>query len=179
MTLLEVLLACAVLSVIAIAGMALAQGSRAGSRRSAVAQFDAELAYAESLAANSGNGATLVFTPGTTGDGFVLTVYSGRPTSAGAMQQSSLAPIHGGGTITEAKLGGIPFSVFLDGAGHASARSGSVSPGTIVASDPGCPLGEPAIALRFSDSRGSDTRTIPCNAAIAGAPAAIGTVSPR
>lgn len=178
MTLLEVLLACAVLSVIAIAGMALAQGSRAGSRRSAVAQFDAELAYAESLAANSGNGATLVFTPGTTGDGFVLTVYSGRPTSAGAMQQASLALIHGG-AITEAKLSGIPFSVFLDGAGHASARSGSVSPGTIVASDPGCPLGEPAIALRFSDSRGSDTRTIPCNAAIAGAPAAIGTVSPR
>ncbi|HKU68716.1 MAG TPA: hypothetical protein VJP85_13140, partial [Candidatus Baltobacteraceae bacterium] len=97
-TLLEVLLTAAIAMLIAAAVFGFARGSRAFAMRSAISQFDAALAYAQALAANSGNGATLVFQPraisgGAVLPGFKLVVYSGRPTSAGALAQAAIAPV--------------------------------------------------------------------------------------
>ena len=136
--------------------------------RSATSQFDAALAYARALAATSGNGATLVFERRTGADGTVLrgfkmVVYSGRPAWAGAMQTSLLPPVESGAQVTEARLGGVPFAVFLDGAGHASAMAGEVEQSGVLASDPGCPSGESRLVLTFADPRGSDIRTLACN----------------
>lgn len=160
MTLLELLVAVAIAVVAAVAFVALNQGQRPYGAQSSVQQFDAVLAYADSLAATGGNGATMVFSP--SGDGFVLTVYSGRPTSATALSEAHLAPMHTVGTLSEAKLGAPPFSVFIDGAGHASAASGAVTPGSVIASDPGCPAGESSVTLTFSDARQNVMRSIPC-----------------
>ncbi len=160
MTLLELVVAVAIAVLAAVAFVALNQGERPYAARSSMQQFDAVLAYADTLAATSGNGATMVFSP--SGDGFVLTVYSGRPTSATALSEAHLAPLHAVGTVSEAKLGTVPFSVFLNGAGHASASSTAVAPGSIIASDPGCPAGETSVTLTFTDPRESVTRWIPC-----------------
>jgi type II secretory pathway pseudopilin PulG len=178
MSLIEVVVAVAIVVLVAAAGLALAQGSRGFATRSAAAQFDAALAYAQSLAANSGNGATLVFTAASGGGGFDLTIFSGRPSGAGTLQQAPTAPIHAEATVSEAKLGGVPFTIFLNSAGHASAMSGAVTTASVVASDPGCPSGESAVVLSFSDSHTTDTRSVPCNTAVAGSPVTVGTVAP-
>lgn len=178
MTLLEVVVVAGIAALLAMAALALAQGGRPFAARSAAVQFDAAFAYAQSLAANSGNGATLGFSADGSSGGFVLTVYSGRPTAAAAMQQAPMAPIRAAASLTEAKLGAVPFTVFLNSAAHGSAMRGTVSSGTVMSSDPGCPTGESAIKLTFGDGRDSEMRTIPCNTAVAGLPVGIGTVPP-
>jgi hypothetical protein len=175
-TLLEVVLAAAIGLLIAAVFVNLAEGSHAAGMRSALSQFDAALAYAKALAATSGNGATLVFerriaAGGTALHGFKLTVYSGRPTGAGALQNSALPAIESGADVSEASLGGVPFTIFLNGAGHASAIRGATSTTGVLTSDPGCPAGESSVVLSFSDARGPVVRSLPCNAAVAGAPA--------
>lgn len=146
--------------------------------RSAASQFDAALAYARAVAATSGNGATLVFDRRTAADGtalpgFKLTVYSGRPTSSGALRSSSLPPVESVADVSEARLGGVPFSIFLNGAGHASGMRGIAPVEGAAASDPGCPSGESAISLTFSDARASGVRTLACNAPMSGLPVAV------
>jgi type II secretory pathway pseudopilin PulG len=166
-TLLEVLLATAIAIMIGVAAFGFSAGARALGARSAVSQFDAALAYAHALAANSGNGATLVFnrrisTTGAPLRGFKLTIYSGRPTSAGALQPSSLAPLESQGDVSERLLGAVPFAIFLNGAGHASALGGTISRSTLIATDPGCPSGETSVVLIFADPRSSEVRRLPC-----------------
>lgn len=163
MTLVEVVLAVAIATIAGVAFVALARGAHAYGAHSAVQQFDAALAYAQSLAANGGNGATMVFAPD--GDGFSLTVYSGRPTSAGALSASGMAPIGAAASVSEARLGAPPFSVFLNGAGHASATRGAVTPGSVIANDPGCPAGETSVTLQMRDPRTSVTRSLSCRSA--------------
>ncbi len=181
-TLIELILAAAISILIAAVFFTLAQGSRAFAMRSASAQFDAALSYAQALAATSGDGATLVFdkrraADGTVAPGFVLTVYSGRPAASGALHRAPMPPVQSTGDVTEAKLGGVPFAVFLNGAGHASASSGTVAASTVIASDPGCPAGESSVVLRFGGPAASDVRKIPCSLAAAGIPAVLRTPS--
>lgn len=182
-SLVELLIVVAIIASIAMVLCALPQGARPFAMRSSTAQFDAALAYAQSLAASSGNGATMVFTQrlspqGLPIAGFVLTIYSGRPTAPGALAQAPMEPLLSTGDISEARIGAAPFTIFLNGAGHAGAMTGAVAPGSIIATDPGCPPGESRITLTFSDARTSDRRVIPCNAAVAGPPVALGTVAP-
>ena len=163
MTLLELVVTVGIMVLVTVAFVSFAQGARSYAAQSGVQQFDAALAYAQSIAANSGNGATLVFAP--SAEGFVLTVYSGRPTFANALGASSIAPIHATGSVSEAKLGAPPFSVFLNGAGHASASQGAVGPGSVIANDPGCPAGETSVTLQLRDPRTTVTRTLSCRSA--------------
>ncbi len=141
--------------------------------RSAATQFDAAIAYAQSLAATSGNGATLVFDRRTGADGavlpgFTMTVYAGRPTAAGAIRNAPMPPVPSSATISEAKVGSVPFTVFLDGAGHASVTAGAASVRTVLDRDPGCPAGEDAVTLTLQDPRSAAVRTLACNAPVAG-----------
>lgn len=147
MTVLEVAIAVSIAMLMGIALVSLAQGSRVYAKQSDVQQFDAAFAYTQSLAATSGDGATLAFSVRR------LTIYSGRSSA------SAIAPISLTGDVSEAVLGVPPFSIFIDGAGHAS-----------------CPSGEQEIALAFGDPQGRVTRTIPCNAPVAGDPVTLGSV---
>lgn len=182
-TLVELVIVAAIVAFAAIAFWGMSQGARAFGMRSATDTFDAALAYAQALAADSGNGATLVFEQrrsmdGSALPGFVLTIYSGRPTGAGTFQKAPGAPIESIANASEAKLGAVPFTIFLNGAGHASGMTGTVNTASVIANDPGCPAGETSVVLTFSDSRSSGTRSIPCNSVANGAPVAIGTVAP-
>jgi prepilin-type N-terminal cleavage/methylation domain-containing protein len=183
-TLVELVIVVAIIAMIAAALWTLPQGARRNAMTSAASQFDAALAYAQALAASSGNGATMVFEErvsalGSPIPGFVLSVYSGRPTAAGALKAAPMPPMQSVGEVREAKLGNVPFTIFLNSAGHASGMIGKVNTAGVLASDPGCPAGESSIVLTFSDPRTSGTRSIACNNAIAGAPVAIGTVAPE
>lgn len=177
-SLIELVIATAIMAVVAVAAVALCQGVRAFGKRSAAVQFDAVLAYAQALASTSGNGATLVFEKRPEDTGFVLTVYSGRPTAPGAMHRTPSAPMTSNGEVREAALGGVPFTIFLNSAGHASGMTGTVTTGTVLAGDPGCPSGESSVVLTFSDPRAAETRSIACTAAVAGTPVVIGTAMP-
>lgn len=161
--------AAAITILAAAALLSMSCGTRLFAARSAVQQFDAALAYAQALASAGGDGATIVFSQRKTGDGavtdgFVLTVYSGRPTSANALQPASIPPLISVGDVAESKLGAPPFSVFLNASGHAGAARGAVSAGSVLASDPGCPPGEAGVTLVFRDPRAAVTRSIACNA---------------
>jgi hypothetical protein len=182
-TVVEVVLVTALLALLAAAGVWLSGAAQAYGMRSATTQFDSILAYAQALAAAGGNGATLVFDRRSGAQqsalpGFVLTVYAGRPTTAGAMQQAAVPPLISTAEVQEARLGAVPFTVFLNSAGHASAMTGAVTPEAVVASDPGCPPGESSVVLTFADPRAADARSIPCDRAISGAPISISTVAP-
>lgn len=172
MTLLEVTVAAAIVVVTTVCAIALSRGWRLYGVDSSVRVFDASLAYARALAGTSGNGATLVFANG------ALRVYSGRPTSSSGLSVSSIAPVTLEADVRERVIGSPPFTVFLDSAGHASAMRGIVLPGSLIASDPGCPAGETSVALSFADSASTAAREFPCNAVAAGSPDAVGTVPP-
>lgn len=174
--LIELVIAAAIAVLIAAAFWALPQGARSFGAASAASQFDSAIAYAQALAATSGNGATIVFDrrlpeAGSPLGGFTLTVYSGRPTAAGALKRAPMAPMTSTGDVQEAKLGSVPFTIFFDSAGHAGGMSGAVSPGTALARDPGCPAGETSLTLTFADPRTSSTRSVACGTPVAGAAA--------
>ncbi|HET9096710.1 MAG TPA: hypothetical protein VFN37_08615 [Candidatus Baltobacteraceae bacterium] len=182
-SLIELVIVVAVTVLIAVALWALPQGARSFGMASAASQFDSAIAYAQALAANSGNGATIVFDQrlseaGSPAGGFTLTVYSGRPTAAGALEKAPMAPMTSSGDVRETRLGNVPFTIFLDSAGHASGMSGAVTAASMLASDPGCPAGESSVVLTFSDPRTSSSRTIACNSAVAGQPIIVATVAP-
>jgi prepilin-type N-terminal cleavage/methylation domain-containing protein len=165
-SLVEVLVVSAIALTLVGFGAALTRASHPFAMRSASVQFDAAIAYARSLAATSGNGATIVFLPRTDAagialPGFTARVYVGRPDAVGPIRAAEIPPLQADGSITEASLGVPPFSVFIDSAGHASGMTGTVTTATYLAGDPGCP-GSGTMAFRLSGTRASATRTLPC-----------------
>lgn len=150
----EMVVVVAIVAAFTAACVALSQGARLLGTRSATQQFDAALAYATAFARASGTGATLLFEQRTGAGGARVPGF--------VLRAGTLAPMSSAADVAETKLGSPPFSIVLDAAGHAI----------------GCPAGEGAMTLTFTDSRASDTRTIACSAAVAGAPDAIGTVPP-
>jgi prepilin-type N-terminal cleavage/methylation domain-containing protein len=171
-TLLEMLIVAAIVVTVAGFGFAMAQGVHPFAMRSAAGQFDAAVAYARSVAAGSGNGATIVFTPrvdsaGTPLAGFVARLYSGRPNSGGPIVALPIPPVTTEGEIEEASLGHPPFTIFFNGAGQASGMAGTVTVASDLANDPGCPA-RPSMVFTITDSRASTTRTLACPQAVAG-----------
>ena len=176
-TLIELLVTVAIVITMTALAAALSLGALPFAMRSAVDEFDTQIDYARSLAATSGNGATIVFEPrrdaqGAVLPGFRARVYAGRPNSAGALKVAPIPAIDSSGDISEASLGSPPFSIFFDSAGHASGMSGAVTTGSLLASDPGCPGGESQMTFIFRDPRATDRRLLSCLQSVAGAPSA-------
>ncbi len=145
-TLLELAVVVAILAGLAAVPLAIAGAGRPLAMRSAVVQFDAAVAYARTLAATDGNGATIVFAPrrDAAGDvlpGFTAQVFAGRPTAAGSMRAAPLPDFSTNGSIHETAFGDPPFSVFFNGEGSASGMHGAVTPGSASRRRPGVPLG--------------------------------------
>jgi type II secretory pathway pseudopilin PulG len=154
-TLLEAAVVAGIISALAIAGLS-SMGPHAAAARAGANQFDAAVAFARSVASSSGNGATMVVRQAS------ITVMNGRPTSANALTAAGIPPFSIAATIAETAIGGAPFTIFFDSAGHASAMAGAVAIGDVVASDPGCPGGENNLTLTISDPRTSIARTLAC-----------------
>jgi prepilin-type N-terminal cleavage/methylation domain-containing protein len=158
-TLLEVVIVAAIGTMLLFAAIGMAEGSHPYAMRSSATLFDAAVAQARALAASSGNGSTIVLAPAASGT--VLTVYSGRP-NGGAFAAASLPPPVLGAKVSEAALGGPPFTVFFDSAGHASGMAGAPTSGSTLSADPGCPSGERALSIAISDARATAARTFVC-----------------
>ncbi|HET7813056.1 MAG TPA: prepilin-type N-terminal cleavage/methylation domain-containing protein [Candidatus Baltobacteraceae bacterium] len=154
----EMLLACAIAAVLLLLAMPPLSGTKPAAAASSALAVDAAVSKAQSIAATSGNGATLQFSAVT--NGTAIRVYSGRPNGVSAMTQAA-PDTNTFATIAESSLGAAPFAVFFDSSGHASAMSGMVDPAAAIASDPGCPAAG-AVTLLISDPRDRVQRTLPC-----------------
>ncbi len=169
-TLLELVVAVGITVIILAAGGYWMLAMRPGALRSALDDFDANLATAKAIAASSGNGATLVFTPQPNGiAGFTLRVYSGRPNAANAVSGTNTMMASSPASVSEVHFGKPPFAVFLNSAGY---PTGSANYPTldvqenptfgVIAQQPACPSG--GIELTFTSPQGViATRTLPCN----------------
>lgn len=162
MTLIEVTISAAIAILMAAAFFQMARGARPPAESSAAETFDAAIAYAKSVASTSGSGATLVFEPRSPAPGFTMRIYSGRPNAANALSAVPAPPVSSAADVSEAVLGRPPFTIFFDGSGRASGQSGAVAPGSSQAADPGCPAGESALTLTFTDARSPLVRALPC-----------------
>jgi prepilin-type N-terminal cleavage/methylation domain-containing protein len=176
-TLVEVLIVAAIVITMAALVIASGQSARPFGMRSAADQFDAAIAYARSIAAGSGNGATIVFTlrkdgQGVAVPGFSARLYSGRPNALGPIVPVPMPAMNSSGDISEATLGKPPFSVFFNSAGDASAITGAVAAASALAAEPGCPGGGSEMTFTLSDPRSAVIRRLSCTQAIAGAAAA-------
>ena len=171
-TLIEIVVAVGVTAILMLAGGIWLLGWHPGALRNAADDFDAQLAAARAIAATSGNGATLAFVPATVGPGFVLRVYSGRPTAAGAVKNGNVMALSSTATVSEATFGKPPFAIFLNSGGYPTGTASYpsvASDGTVsfpaIATQPPCPAGH--IVLTFINAQGvRATRTLPCNAAL-------------
>ncbi|HTV92530.1 MAG TPA: hypothetical protein VMG98_07420 [Verrucomicrobiae bacterium] len=169
-TLLELVVAVGITVVILAAGGYWMLSMRPGALRGALDDFDANLATAKAIAASSGNGATLVFTPQPNGiAGFSLRVYSGRPNAADAVSATNTMIASSAASVNEAHFGNPPFAIFLNSAGY---PTGSANYPTLdaqenptfglIAQQPPCPTD--GIELTFTSPQGvTGTRTLPCN----------------
>jgi len=186
-TLLEVVVTVGITAILLAAGGFWMLAMRPGALRAATSDFDANLASARALAATSGNGATLVFAPQTNGaPGFLLRVYSGRPTAGGAVTATTTMPLVSAASVSEAHFGKPPFAIFLNSAGYPTGIANYPTLDAqgnptfaVVAQQPPCPSG--GIELTFANPQGvTATRTLACNTTIAaGTPAPIATPTPN
>ncbi len=172
-TLIEVLVCVAAVSLLTAAAVGFGAASRPLAASSAADSFDAALDYARTVAASSGNGATIVFLPRKDGRGarlrgFTMRVYSGRPNAPNALQPAALAPLVSQADVGEAALGGAPLSIFINGAGSAVGQSGAVDSSSVQATEPACPDAGGRMILTFADPRTSLTRSLACPQTVAG-----------
>ncbi|HTX59371.1 MAG TPA: prepilin-type N-terminal cleavage/methylation domain-containing protein [Verrucomicrobiae bacterium] len=182
-TLVEMLVAMAILAVLLAAGGIWLLGMHPGALTQATDDYDAALASARATAMTGSNGATLAFLPRTLGSqvvpGFLLRVFAGRPTAANAVSATTAMPVVSDATVSEKTLGAPPFAIFIGASGHASGRAsypsvdsaGNVS-FAAVENEPACPSG--GFVLTFVSPQGATmTRTLPCIApasSVAGPP---------
>lgn len=170
-SLLEVLVAAALAFMLAAAAWTASQGSRLLQAHTAAAQLDSLMAYGRALAATSGNGATVAFTPDR--NGTRVTLYAGRPDGLPVVP-APIPPLVLPVSITEAALGATPFTLFLDGAGAAAGQAAypasSATPWPAVSAEPSCPpLGAYLLTLRAGPA--AQTRRLACLRQAAGSPA--------
>jgi prepilin-type N-terminal cleavage/methylation domain-containing protein len=155
-SLIEVLVAAAIVAIVTLAAWSLSTASHPFASESAVFQFDTAMAYARSVASTSGNGATIIVTSGS------IAVYSGRPTSENAMRPAPMAPIVVKGVrVSEASLGAPPFALFLNSAGQVTMASFTGATPAPLAAEPPCSVSSRWV-LTFTDARSTAARVFPC-----------------
>jgi prepilin-type N-terminal cleavage/methylation domain-containing protein len=159
-TLIEVLVAVAVVVMVAAGGVGAAMGARSLAVSSAATEFDALLDAARTTAREFDGGATLVFEPDAYGDGFTARVYGRRP-STGPLLAIDMPAYDGRVGLSETNLLGAPaFALAL----HANGKIGGIR-GDVLAGSAGpenaCPASG-AYQLVFSYGGAKTTRTIPC-----------------
>jgi prepilin-type N-terminal cleavage/methylation domain-containing protein len=175
-TLIETLVACAIVATLLLAGGFWMMGLHPGALAQAATDYDAAMSGARALAAASSNGATLVFAPISGRSGFALRVYGGRPSGSNAVQPTTTMPVTSDATVSEKTLGAPPFAIFVGASGHVSGKasyptvdaSGNAT-FTTIATEPACPAG--GFVLTFSAPSGATaTRTLACTSTAASAP---------
>ncbi len=153
-TLLETMIAVAIVAMLVVAAGAYAQAFHPYAAASSVARMSALLVTARGVAAASGNGATLTLTPNGTRTTVVL--YAGRPdggTFGTVVTTDTLEA-----TVTSAAVSGDTLALFVDSAGTGTASAWTAAQGTLSA-EPPCPG---ALDLTFSAGGGHATHALSC-----------------
>jgi prepilin-type N-terminal cleavage/methylation domain-containing protein len=183
-TLVEIVVAVGISVILLVAGGAWMLGMRPGALRNAADDFDADFAAARAIAGGSGNGATIAFLPRIGTPGFIMRVYSGRPTASGAVTTTNVMDVTSGATVSEATFGSPPFAIFLNSAGYPTGTgqypnvSGTSVSFPVIAQQPPCPSN--GIVLTFANAQGATaTRSLQCNADVAGAATADPSPTPN
>lgn len=175
-TLIETVVACAIVAMLLVAGGFWMMGLHPGALAQATNDYDAAMNTARALAATSSNGATLVFAPIAGRSGFTLRVYAGRPSATNAVQPTTAMPVTSDASISERTLGAPPFAIFFGASGHVSGKAAYPTIDTngnatfaSIAAEPGCPSG--GFVLTFSAPPGATaTRSLACTSNVASAP---------
>jgi prepilin-type N-terminal cleavage/methylation domain-containing protein len=164
-TLIEVLIAVAVVAMVAVGAVGATMGARSLAVSTTAAHFDALLDAARTTAREFDGGVTLVFEPDAYGDGFTARVYGRRP-STGPLLATDVPILDGRVTLTETELLGTPaFALAL----HANGKVGGIR-GDVLAGAAGAENACPAAGmytLVFTYGGASAQRTIPCTITLA------------
>jgi len=172
-TLVEIVIAVAIVAATVAAGFGIALASRSLAVSTAAGEFDQFLDSARTIARDL-DGATLAFTPDAYGDGTEVRVLAGGPN--GPPAPTTLPILHARAAIAELEsLGKPPFAFIVHANGSLSGRPG-YRVGDTATNDVGCPASG-AFHFVFQAAGGSADRFVPCRAAVAGGPATL-TASP-
>lgn len=176
-TLLELVVAVGALSILLAAG-AWAFSLHPNALAAGANDVDAALATARAVAASSGNGATVVFSPrrsssGALVAGFSLRVFAGRPDGLGSVTPASTMPVLSDASIRERTLGTVPFALFIDSAGNASGTANypqldadGTPTFTVLSQEPPCPTGGFTLVLTSPSSGATQTRALSCRSTL-------------
>jgi hypothetical protein len=155
-----------------VAGGALALARHPLSTSTAFAQLNSQIQAARSLAAASGDGATLAIVPAGQG-GFRSRLYGGRPDRA--LWLASAPVVESQAAISEESAGSPPFTIFISSAGDFSVAPGG--PMAVPAEPPCPPSGGVHITLA-DPSAGRRTVDLPCRSPASGPPLPVAANSP-
>ncbi|HWT05163.1 MAG TPA: hypothetical protein VN224_05355, partial [Xanthomonadales bacterium] len=162
-TLVEIVIAVAIVAATVAAGFGISLGSRSLAVSTAAGEFDQFLDSARTIARDL-DGATLAFTPDAYGDGTEVRVLAGGPN--GQPTRTTLPVLHARATIEEVEsLGKAPFAFIVHANGSLSGRPG-YRVGDTTTNDVGCP---PSGAFHFviKAAGGSADRYVPCRTTLA------------
>jgi len=175
-SLVEVVLAAGVVSLIALSGVWLTLSSRSLAVSAAAAGFDALLDGARTTARAFDEGVTLAFVPDAYGDGFRAQLYQNRPGTA-ALVASTMPALEARVAVLETeKLGAPSFAVTIHGNGDVAGIVGAVL-GQAGPETPCPPSG--AYHLVFTYAAAHADRYVACRITLAvTGPPAIATLSP-
>jgi len=154
-TLLEWVVTIAIVAMVVVAGGSFAYSLHPYATRSSVGRVSALLASARSLAAASGNGATLTFTAGTAQT--TVALYPGRP-NGGAFGAVVTTDVVDAIVASAGAGGGTTFALFVDSGGTGTASTWTPAAGTLAA-EPACPG---ALDLTFTVGGASETHALAC-----------------
>jgi|GEM_PF-2055864 len=154
-TLLEMVITIAIVAMIVVAGGGFAVALHPFGTRASVQRVAALLATARSLAASSGNGATVTFTG--SGDRTVVALYPGRPDGGtfGAVLTSDTVD---GSIASAGAVGATTFALFVDSGGTGTVSTWTPASGTLPA-EPPCPG---PLDLTFTVVGGGETHALAC-----------------
>jgi prepilin-type N-terminal cleavage/methylation domain-containing protein len=162
-TLVEIVIAIAIVAATVAAGFGISLGSRSLAVSTAAGEFDQFLDSARTIALDL-DGATLAFTPDAYGDGTEIRVLAGGPNRP--PERTTLPVLHARATIEEAEvLGKAPFAFIVHANGSLSGRPG-YHVGDTATNDVGCPASG-AFHFVIKAAGGSADRYVPCRTTLA------------
>lgn len=158
-TLVDLVLAVALVALLAGAASALALSSRPLVAGDAMARLATLFDAARTQAAADGDGATLLFSRAAYGAGFVVALYRHRPLPGTQLVPAGIEPYTSTARIALAGIaGGPPFAVFVDSAGSVSAAAWDIGQGAL-ATEPQCVA---ALELTIAEGGRVAQRSVRC-----------------
>ena len=150
MSLIETLVAVATAATLLLSLGGLSQARKPYALRAAVESLRAFIADARSVAATSGDGATIVIASREAG--FVATLYPYRPIADADFSSPPVRTLTGNASVTGT-------AIFISSSGTASSSATWMPSSGAMASEPACANGT---QLTFSDGFASETHVVPC-----------------